>query len=287
VNHYETLGVEKSATDDEIKKSYKKLASKLHPDKPGGDTQKFQEIQAAYEAIGDAQKRAQYDAALENGGRPQFHFHTNNANQNGVPPDIAELLRRQFGFDASAFTHQNNGYRAPQRNQDIRIMVQIELVDTLAEQTKTLAITFPTGEKENVEIKIPRGIQSGETIRYVGLGSNAIPTIPRADLYVQFHVKGNIDFEQDGVDLYRLLNVNCLEAMVGCVKEIVGIDGKKFNLTIPPGSQHNTKFGISDAGLYVLGKEIRGRLIAVLNIYIPTKLSDEQLKIIKDIQITL
>lgn len=283
MNHYEILGVAKNATDDEIKKSYKKLASKHHPDRPSGNTQKFQEIQAAYDILSTPQKRAQYDMELEGGGRHQFHFSTNDLGGE-MPDDFADLLRRQFGFDTGFFGRQGGRFRhPPQRNQDVRIMIQVDLIDTLKEQTKTLAITLPGGEKENIEITIPRGVQDGETIRYQGLGGHTISTVPRADLYVQFLVRRPFDFEQSGVDLYKKLTVNCLEAIVGCNKEVVGLDGKKFNLTVPPGSQYGAKFGIADAGLYVMGKETRGRLVIVLDVYVPKELTDSQLKMIKDI----
>lgn len=268
MNYYEILGVDNSASDDEIKKSYKKLASKHHPDRPGGNTQKFQEIQVAYSILSDPQKRPQYDAELA-GGRPSG--------------GMFDMLRRQFGFGPMSGRF-NQGQPPPQRNQNVRILMQVELVDTLAEQTKILTISLPGGEKENIEIKIPRGVQDGETIRYAGLGGRANTHIPRADLYIQFQIRQNIDFEQAGVDLYKILTVNCLDAIVGCIREVTGLDNKVFKITIPAGTQHGSKFGIPNEGLYTTGQATRGRLIIVLNTYIPTNLTEQQLQIIRELQ---
>jgi curved DNA-binding protein len=298
MNHYETLGVAKDATAEEIKKAYRKLASKHHPDK-GGETKKFQELQVANETLSDPQKRAHYDMELAGGGRREFRFSTNGSGMgpddmagSGNPNDIFEHIKRQFGFgfgggpDPFAQFRQANQNRQP-RNQDVRIAIQMSLVDTLEEQTKTLNITLPGNMKENIEIKIPRGVHHGNTIRYPGLGDHSTPNAPRADLYVQFHVRPHENFEQHGIDLVTSTTVSCLEAITGCSKTITGIDGKMFIVTVPPGSQYGAKFGIPDQGLYTTDHPGRGKLIVLLDIYVPKNLTEEQLNIIKSLQVTL
>lgn len=280
MNYYEILGVAKEATQEEIKKAYRKKASIHHPDKAGGNTEKFKEIQVAYDTLSDEEKRAQYDLELAGGGKREFSFNTSNMNSD-PSADIFNTLFRQFGFhvDPSRFQQQR-----PARNQDIRIAVVLDLVETLAEQDKTLNLTLPGNVKETVEIKIPRGIHHGTVIRYPGLGGKSISTSPRGDLYVQYHVKPHPNFEQQGIDLITPLTINCLDAIVGCERSINSLDGRIFKVTIPPGSQPGRKFGIPDAGLYTTEHGGRGKLILVLEIVIPENLTPEQLKTIRDIQ---
>lgn len=287
MNYYETLGVAKNASADDIKKAYRKLASQNHPDK-GGDTAKFQAIQAAYATLEDEGKRARYDAEQAGGGG-QFHFRSGD-DQAGSMEDILNHLRGQFGnnngYDPFAQFRQGARQQQP-RNRDIRIQVPLDLVSTLTNQEKTLNLTLPGNMSEDITISIPRGISHGATIRYPGLGDKSVPGAPRADLYVVFVIKPHPDFECVGVDLISSLTVNCIEAMVGCEKEIKGLDGKEFMITIPPGSQYNSKFGIADQGLYSAEHPGKGRLIINLEIYIPKALTADQIKILKDAQATL
>ena len=291
MNHYKTLGVAKDADAAAIKKAYRSLASKNHPDK-GGDTAKFQSIQAAYAALETPEKRAQYDAELA-GGFCQFQFNTHNSgmgqNDNIDLNEILNgMLRGQFGFNGPTTPHQRaNQQRQEPRNRDVRIAMQLNLVDTLEEQTKMININLPGNMKEDLEIKIPRGVHHGSTVRYAGIGDHSVPNAPRADLYIQFHVQPHPNFEQHGIDLVTPLIVNCMEAMVGCEKEVTGLDCKTFKISIPPGTQYGARFGIPEQGLYTTDHPGRGRLIVLLDIYIPKELKEEQIETIRSIQATL
>lgn len=281
MNHYETLGVSNTASADDIKKAYRKLASKHHPDKKDGDTKKFQAIQTAYSTLEDEHKRSQYDQELAGGGPRQFHFKSGG----GMPPDMEDVLRAFHQGRHDPFAQ----FRQPQQpqNRNIRITVPLDLESTLAEQEKTLVLTMPGNKSETVEIKIPRGIYDGATIRYPGLGDQSVAGAPRADLYAQFIVRPHPHLEPVGSDLYMSLTINALEAIIGCEREIKGLDGKEFIITIPPGSQYDSKFGIPDQGLYSVDHPGRGRLVVNLEIYIPKALTKEQLKTISDIAATL
>lgn len=282
IDYYSILGVAKDATPGDIKKAYRKAASVNHPDK-GGDTKKFQEVQVAYDTLSDSNKRAEYDMMQAGGGhnRGGFRFHTNSSSwgDEGGLGDIFDMLRRQF--------NQNPGFSHQQQqpmNRDARINMRLKLADTLEEQEKIIKLNLPKNDQEEIKIKIPRGVYHGAQIRYPGLGDHSVPNAPRADLYVQFFVEPDPNFEQVGIDLLTELRINCLEAIVGCEKEITGLDGKKFNIVVPPGSQVGSKFGLGGQGLYTPDNPGRGRLIVVLNIEIPTALTDEQLEAIRNIQ---
>jgi DnaJ-class molecular chaperone len=277
MTHYETLGVAKDVTPDEIKKAYRKLASQHHPDK-GGDKAKFQEIQAAYDTLSDANKRQQYDMQLNGmGGGPGMQFHWHSADTGH--PDITEIFRN-FGFGGDPFAHVRQHQR---RNKDLRIEIPLPLASTLEEQEKTISVQTTNGHRETLEVKIPRGITNGTSIKYAGLGDNLFNTLPRGDLYVQFNVHNAEGFIANGVDLYCRVSVNCLNAIIGTVRVIDGLDGKKFAVNIPPGTQHGTKFRIPRQGLYVLNSEMRGDLYVEIELTVPQDLTEDQLETIKNL----
>lgn len=279
MSHYETLGVNKDATQDEIKKAYRRLASKHHPDK-GGSNEEFQKIEEAYRTLSDPQKRAQYDTG-SNG--TQFHFH-------GNPSDIdLDTIFSQFGFGGgSPFGHadpfaQFRHRQQPRRNKDLKIQLQVPLADTLAQTSKTISVQTTNGQRQTVEVAVPRGITSHNQIKYAGLGDDLFNTLPKGDLYVEIVVLNDSRFKVNGLDLHTNFTVNCLEAITGTEVEITTIDDRKFVLKVPQGTQPNTKFRISGQGLYQLNSEVRGDLYAEMLITIPTNLPSETLDIIKSI----
>lgn len=278
MTYYETLGVAKDATADEIKRAYRKLASQHHPDK-GGDKNKFQEIEEAYRTLGDPQKKSQYDMG---GGNfrtgPGFHeWHFNSGDMNH--PDISEIFRG-FGFGGDPF----GGFRQQQRrNKDLRVEIPIPLVSTLEEQTKTIQVKTTNGDTSTLEVKIPRGITSGTNIKYPGLGDNLFNTLPRGDLYVQFKIYAAEDFGVHGLDLFTEVRVNCLLAIVGGTTTVSGLDGKVFELTIPAGTQPGMKFRLSQQGLYQMNSAIRGDLYVEIVLTVPQDLTTEQLESIQSI----
>lgn len=276
MTHYATLGVAEDANTDDIKKAYRKLASQHHPDK-GGDTKKFQEIQTAYDTLSDQGKRQQYD--LERSGRGQQNIHWQNFS-NEVPPDIQNIFQ-QFGFGGDPFAQFRQ--QRQKRNKDLRVDLMVPLSTTLEEQTKVISVLTTTGSRETVEVKIPRGITNGTSIKYSNLGDNLFNTLPRGDLYVQINVHNAENFVVNNLDLYTRVNVNCLLAIVGGAVNVLGIDSKSFLLTIPPGTQHGTKFRITNQGLYQLNSDQRGNLFVEMHVTIPQDLSPDQLQIVKSI----
>lgn len=276
--HYETLGVSDSASHDEIKKAYRKLASQNHPDK-GGDTAKFQEIQTAYDIIGDETKRAKYDHERRNPGMGQFRFNMDGQEFDGIPPEMADLFRN-FGFNFGGA-----GFHRPQpkRNKDLRIVVAVELAETLEKQKRVIEFNTTNGERQNVEIDIPRGVHSHSSIKYPNLGDNFFNTLPRGDLIVEFRIIPHRDFEVSGYDLISMIDINCLDAIIGTEQEFTTLDGKTFSITIPAGTQVNTKFKVPAQGLYAMNQNMRGNLYLIANITVPTDLSNDKLEIIRNL----
>jgi molecular chaperone DnaJ len=285
MTHYDTLGVPESASLDEIKKAYRKLANQHHPDK-GGDTNKFQQIQAAYDAIGDEQKRAQYDG--ERRGHSGFHFSVNgqDVGSDGMPQHMEEMLRNfgfSFGPGFAAHGDPFAQFRQPRKNKDMQVDVVISLASTLDAQTKTISVQTTNGERSTVEVQIPRGVRPNSTIKYPGLGDNFFATLARGDLYIRLHVEGNPNFHVDNIDLVKTVDINCIYATTGHDIFVEGLDGKKFTITMPPGTQNNTKFRIPQQGLYLMNQNHRGSLIVVVNLIVPTDLNSNQLEILRTI----
>ena len=282
MTHYDTLGVSENASLDDIKKAYRRLANQHHPDK-GGDTNKFQQIQAAYDAISDEQKRSQYDA--DRRGVGGFRFTVNGHNMGaGVPHEMEEMLK-SFGFafgpgfanGADPF----NAFRQPRRNKDLQIEIIISLASTLEEQTKIINVKTTNGDLYPVEIKIPRGVRPSSTIKYPGLGDNFFSTLPRGDLYIKIQLESNIEFGVDNLDLIKNIEIDCIRAMVGNNVVIHGLDGKQFELNVPAGTQPNTRFRIHNQGLYAMNQNVRGSLIINVKVNVPVNLTIEQQQTLK------
>ena len=278
MTHYATLGVAENASPDDIKQAYRKLASKHHPDK-GGDTAMFQKIQEAYSIVGDEGKRAQYDAERRGGGG--FRFTVNGQDFGHHFGGGMEDIFSQFGFNPFGGDPFAN-MRQPRRNKDLRVRIIVDLADTLEEQTKAINVKTTNNDDVNVEVKIPRGVTPGTTIKYSGLGDNLFNSLQRGDLYVQFEVRAHPEFDVHGIDLITNVTVNSIEAIVGCDKKIIGLDGKEFFVTIPPGTQPDTKLRMWQQGLWAMNQNVRGNLIINVKLLTPT-LTPNQFKMAQDL----
>ena len=276
-NAYETLGVPKGASEDEIKRAYRKLAAKHHPDR-GGDTAKFQEVQSAYETLTDPQKRAQHDNPFQhhqgpNGSHFEFHF-----GGGAGPEDIFAQFFSQGFSGGNPFQRQAQ----PRRNKDLRINLQITLAETLSDQRRSVSVQTTKGERFTVDVNIPRGVNNGTTIKYSQMGDNFFDTLTRGDLYVIINIIADQRFQQHGINLVSDLEIGGIEAMTGCDKIIQGIDGKEFNIKIPRACQYATKFGLQGQGLYQMNANVRGDLIVNVIIKTPS-LTESQLSILKNL----
>lgn len=265
MNPYEILGVSKTATPNEIKKAYRKLASQNHPDK-GGNTAKFQEIQHAYDILSDPQKRQNFD----NPKTANHQFHIN--------PENFEDIFSFFGFQHSPFNQNRQ-----RKNQDIRTTLNLNLEDILEDFQKNILIQTANQQK-TFDIKIPKGIPSGTTIKYPNLGDTFFPNLPPGDLYLTVNINTHPTFQTVGLDLLTNLTIDCFQAILGCEQTVVGLDNKIFSVRVPAGIQPNTKLKIAGAGLPAFRQDIKGNLLVQILISIPTNLSIEQKNLITEIQ---
>jgi len=227
-DHYETLGVAKNASQDEIKKAFRKLASQHHPDK-GGDTAKFQEIQAAYDTLGDTNKRAAYDNPAPQfggfGGSGANPFHSAQFN---------DIFSQMFGGQ--------NPFQQPQRRAHMRLSLWIGLHDVATGGKRPVSLGTNVGST-TVEIEIPLGINDGDNVQYQGIGPGG------QDLVVQFRVKPDPKWQRDDLNLYCEQKVPLWDMLLGGDTEIKTVLGDGLVIKIPPRCPPGTTLRLRQQGL--------------------------------------
>jgi curved DNA-binding protein len=262
MNPYEVLGLPKTANQEDIKRAYRKLASQHHPDK-GGNTARFQQIQSAYDVLSDPVKKQELD-------NPSQSMHFN------FDQDAFSDILSKFGFQHPfARTH-------PRKNHDIKTILHLNLEEILTDCTKTLNLQTHNREK-TIQITIPKGITNSTTIKYPNLGETLFPNLPPGDLYITIGLIEHPKFKVQGLDLVTSLTIDCFQAILGCEQTIVGLDNRVFELKVPAGCQHGTKLKISGQGLPGFQQDIKGNLLVQINVSVPTKLSEKQKNLLKDL----
>lgn len=260
MTYYDTLGVSKTASQDEIKKAYRKLAMKHHPDK-GGDEHKFKEISVAYDTLSDPQKRAEYDQMLMGGSQIRF----NNMNDFADMQDIfGNIFGAHFGPGFANFNQQRQ-----RRNRDLNIRCTISFKDSFTGKDLEATFPLPNGKKETVIINVPPGIETGQTMQYRGLGDNSLPDMPRGNLNVSVIVQPDPKFARRGDDICTTVEIDAIEAMVGCVKEVETVDGKKLQIKIRPGIEHGGEYSATGMGFQNPRLRRTGNLIIIIVVKVP------------------
>ena len=268
-DYFNTLGVAPDASDEDIKRAYKRLAMKHHPDR-GGDQSEFQAIQEAYSTLSDPHKRQQWEQQRQFGSahnQEGFHFNF------GFGQDINDIIRQFHGGGPFGGFRQQ-----PARNRDLRVGIEFDLESTLSDQIHHINVQHTNGQNKTVEIKIPRGVQSGMQMRYAGHGDSAIPNVTAGDLYVDFRVRQHSDFRIHGINLSKTVTLNCIDAIIGTTLQVTGIDGKLFEISIPPVTQHDSKFRIAGQGLWDINQPVRGDLLVHILLQVPSAPTAEQLE---------
>ena len=270
-DYYSTLGVSRGASDAEIKKAYRKMAAKYHPDKPNGDEAKFKEISEAYETLIDAEKRSMYD---------QFGSDYQNAGAGGFGgADFGDIFGDMFG-GAGGFGGQAGfgGRQArPQKGEDQTINVMVSLTEAIEGTERT--INVQTGNPNShsnsydtapIKVRIPAGVTQDQKIRVKGKGFSGFNGGENGDVIIKINLQKDDDYRVEGNDVYLDLPVTPWEAALGAKVEIPTLKGK-IKMAIAPGTQSGTKLRIKGRGL---GKTPGNQYVTVL-IHTPTADSDE------------
>jgi curved DNA-binding protein len=269
-DHYSTLGVDRNATPEDIKRAYRKMAAQHHPDR-GGDTAKFQDVQAAYETLSDSEKKSQYDnpqpQGFPGGG---FHFHTG-----GFPPGFEDIFA-QFGF---------GGRPQPAKNRTINLQTTITLEEAFHGKDMIANLQLPSGRNQTLEIKIPAGVNDGTTLRLNQMGDDSISNIPRGDIHLTVQVQSHPIFQRQGDDLVKSVDVNCIDAMLGKKIQVTTIDNRTLDINIPAGTQHGQMLSAAGYGMpKVNDNRFKGRLLVNVNIVVPKNITENQKNILKQLQ---
>ena len=272
-DYFNILGVAQTANDEEIKRAYRSLAMKHHPDR-GGDLAKFQEIQEAYGVLSDPQKKAEWDMQKQgNPFGPQGHpggFNFNFGGRAGGSP-FDEIFKH---FQGDQF---GTGHQPPQRNRDLKVNVDLELASTLEAQQRHISVTHLNGNITTVTIEIPRGVNGNMQMKYASHGDHSQPNIPPGDLYINFRILRHPEFDLDGLDLIKTIRLNCFDAVIGATIKLKTLEGKELEWNVPAGTQNNAKFRLGQFGLWNIDHPVRGTLIGHIQITVPTNLTTEQL----------
>lgn len=271
---YETLGVPPSASADDIKKAYRKLARQLHPDRNPDDKraeERFKQVSAAHEILGDAEKRALYDEFGMDSTKLGFDAEQARAYQRwqsggggGWPGGDAGFA----GGDMEDLLSQIFGGRGAMRGRDIQADLSTDFRSAVTGGQRTL--TFTDGRQ--IKVRLPPGVRDGETLRLRGQGAPGRGSGPAGDLLITVRVEPDAQFERHGEDLELSLPVKVGEALLGASVQVPTLDGP-VRLQIPAGSQNGQR-------LRLRGKGIRrgartGDLYVVLQVVLPTQASEE------------
>lgn len=275
MDFYKTLGIDKSASQEDIKQAYKKLAKDTHPDRNGGDDTRFKQINEAYQTLGDQKKRQEYDVMKEGG-----YFA-----QGGEGFDMFKdfFTDFEFAFGPGGFQQRRTYTRRPARNKNLNVNVNVTLEEVFRGLKKEIVIRTLTGEREFVSVDIPCGIDSGQQIKFDGLGDNSNTGAPRGNLYVTVNVTPHPDFVRQRQHLLHDITINSFEAIVGCEQQVTTIEGKTIKYKIPAGTNSGTKIMLRGQGMPLLKQSYaRGDLLVRVNVKTPHNITQDQINTIKD-----
>lgn len=249
MEHYSTLGVDKNASAEDIKKAYRKLASKNHPDK-GGNTATFQKIQNAYDTLIDPEKRQQYDNPIPQG----FHQHTN-----GFPQGFEHVFSQMFG-GANPFG-DIFGQQRRQQQQIFRTALNVTLEQAYNGDEQSVRLQTPTAV-ELVKINIPKGIQTGNQLRIDNV-------IDGASLLVEFRVIDHLKYDRNGNDLISNHPISILDLITGTKFQFTTISGKTLEVTVNPKTQPFIQLKLSGHGMPIMNTHAYGDQIITLKPFMP------------------
>ncbi|MXV50164.1 DnaJ domain-containing protein [Pedobacter sp. HMF7647] len=295
VDYYKILGVDKKASSDEIKKAYRKLARKHHPDLNPNDKEahkQFQQINEANEVLSDPDKRKKYDEYGENwknadqfeqarqsqGGRG-YQGSAQDYGQQFNESDFSDFFESMFGGGGGSF---RSGRAARYRGQDFNAELHISLLDAYQTHKQTLSVNG-----KNIRITVPAGIANGQVIKLKEQGGEGVNGGPKGDLYIRFVIADDPQFKRLDADLYVNKEIDLFTAVLGGDLTIETMDGK-VKLPVKPETQNGTKVRLKGKGFPVYKKEDSfGDMFVTFTVKIPTGLNEQQKQLFRDLAKTV
>ena len=287
-DYYKILAIDKKAGDKDIKKAYRKLARKYHPDlNPNDKTaeKRFKEINEANEVLSNAENRKKYDkygkdwkhAEEFEKAKQQQQYQRNayqGASANYAEDDFSNFFSSMFGGGSS----RQGGRNAKYRGQDFNAELHLDLKDVYKTHKRTLTING-----KNIRLTIPAGVQNGQVIKIKGHGGKGVNGGPNGDLHIKFSITNHTEFKRDKDNLYTALDLDLYKAMLGGEIMVNTFNGK-VKLKIKPGTQNGTKVKLKGKGFPVYRKQDQyGDLYITYQIKTPTNLTDKEKELFEEL----
>tara|TARA_R110001592_G_scaffold237306_3_gene496152 strand:+ start:52789 stop:53682 length:894 start_codon:yes stop_codon:yes gene_type:complete len=284
IDYYQILGIAKNASENEIKKAYRKLARKYHPDVSANDKEaenKFKEINEANEVLSNPDNRKKYDKygkdwkhadefdkAKSQQQSQSTHQHQNTSNYS--EGDFSDFFESMFGGGGSGRQSGNVKFRG----QDFHAELQLNLEDVYTTHKRTLTING-----KNIRLTIPAGVKNGQEIRIKGMGGDGVNKGPKGDLFIRFTIHNHSKFKLDNNNLHTTVDLDLYQAVLGGEIVIDTFDGK-VKLKVKPETQNGTKVKLKGKGFPKYKKEGEfGDLYITYNVLLPTKLTEKELEL--------
>ncbi len=287
IDYYKILGISKNATEKDIKKAYRKLARKYHPDLTPSDKaaeQKFKEVNEANEVLSHPENRKKYDEYGEHWqhaeeyekAKQQKQYQKSTGNQNGgySEEDFSDFFGSMFGGRSS----QSRGQQVKFRGQDFNAQLQLNLNDVYTAHKQTLTVN-----NKKIRITIPAGVENGQIIKIKGHGGKGVNGGPNGDLLIEFSIVNLSQFKRDGANLYASVDLDLYKALLGGEIMVNTFNGK-VKLTVKPETQNGTKVKLKGKGFPKYKKEEQfGDLYITYNLKTPTKLTAKEKELITEL----
>jgi len=292
-NYYKVLGVDKKATDEVIKKAYRKLAMKYHPDHTKGDKageEKFKKISEAYAVLSDKEKRHQYDTFGSAGFQQRYsqedifrnfdfsdifrEFGFGGQRQGGVRFNFGGGGGPFGNFGGSRSTHP------PVKGTDLVYELPLTISEVISGTKKTVSFKH-NGRVENLTVKIPMGLVTGKKLRLAGKGEPSPYGGPAGDLFIKAIITPDPVFSVKGTDLFLNRKIRLTEALLGTSINVRTPDDTEKRLKIPSGTKHQTKMRLAGQGLPIMNTNHRGDLFIKIEVDIPRQLSEVQKELVE------
>lgn len=299
IDYYKILGVDKSATQDDIKKAYRKQARKLHPDLNPNDKEaekQFKELNEANEVLSNPENRAKYDKYGENWKHGEEYEKAQQQQRQqyqggnygdgfsgadfGEGEDFSDFFQSMFGGAGGGFGRSSRGSASGKfKGQDVQAELNLNLKDAATTHQQTFGIN---GKK--VRITIPAGVYDGQQIKLKGNGNPGVNGGPSGDLYITFNINPDPNFERVGDDLKTKVTIDFYTAVLGGEVTVNTLDGS-VNLKVKPGTQNGTMVRLKGKGFPVYKKEGQfGDLFATYDVKLPTDLTDKQKELFEQLK---
>ena len=311
-DYYQILGVPRGAADDEIKRSYRRLAKQYHPDVNKGDKaaeERFKGISEAYSVLSDKEKRKQYDmfgsGAFQGGFDPSqayreykwstgdgpegFRYNASEGGQGFDGVDLGDIFGDIFGMGGMnrQAGRKGPGQRArpktgPVKGTDTFLSLDVDFKEAITGMSTRLSIM--RGESvDKITVKIPAGVDNGSKVRVSGKGHPGLNGGPPGDLYLNIRVRSDKIFWREGADIFTELPISIYEAILGAKVDVPTIDGSA-KMTVPSGTASGQKFRLKDKGAPVLGKKgTKGDQFVIVRIVLPEKIDSETKKVVEEL----